>query len=99
MIEKELAEMVTLAQLAKLLPSRPHISTVARWASRGIRGVRLTTQLICGRRCATFREVERFIAASSAAAAKPTSAAAVTSSRPRSTRVKRADRRLDNHGV
>lgn len=59
-------DALTLRQAAALLPGRPSRSTLHRWAHQGIRGVRLATSLIGGRRYTTREAIERFIAATSA---------------------------------
>lgn len=45
---------ITLAQAARLCPGRPHPSTVWRWSSRGVNGVKLRTGRQ-GRRVVTTR--------------------------------------------
>jgi hypothetical protein len=54
-------ELITLTQLARRLPNRPHLSTVWRWTRRGIRGVRLGTVIIGGRRYTTPELVDEFL--------------------------------------
>lgn len=60
-------EHLTLAQAAATLPGRPHLSTLHRWRLRGVRGVRLQTCLVGGRRFTTRRWLSEFCAASTAA--------------------------------
>ena len=43
-------EIVELKELAKSLPGRPHLSSIYRWSSSGLRGVRLETFKLGGRR-------------------------------------------------
>ncbi|QDV36363.1 DUF1580 domain-containing protein [Tautonia plasticadhaerens] len=54
--------LISPAELARRLPNRPHVSTVWRWCHRGIRGVRLGTVAIGGRRYTTPALVEEFLA-------------------------------------
>jgi hypothetical protein len=54
---------ITLAEAARLLPGRPHSSTLARWALRGVKGVRLETVKVGGRRFTSREAIERFIEA------------------------------------
>ena len=61
-------ELFLLTDAAKLLPNRPHASTLFRWHRRGVRGVRLETILLAGRRYTTRDALEQFIAATTAAA-------------------------------
>lgn len=59
---------LSLADAAKILPGRPHLSTVWRFATRGVRGVRLESFMSGGRRFTSVEEIHRFIAATTAAA-------------------------------
>lgn len=57
--------LLTLTEAAKLLPRRragrkPHVSTLYRWASRGLRGVVLETIQIGGTTCTTEEALQRF---------------------------------------
>lgn len=55
-------KLLTLTQAAKLLPHRPHLSSVWRWVRQGVQGVRLEHVKV-GRRLFTTEEaVKRFIA-------------------------------------
>ena len=54
-------KLVSLPGATRLLPGRPHISTLWRWATRGVRSVRLETTLIGGRRYTSHEALERFI--------------------------------------
>ena len=59
----------TLAEAARTLPGGPvHVSTIHRWRIKGIRGVRLSTILRGGIRCTSDAAIERFFAATTAAA-------------------------------
>jgi len=60
-------QLLTLRQAAKRLPGRPHLGTLWRWYSHGVRGQRLETILIGGRRYTSAEALERFAAACSAA--------------------------------
>ncbi len=59
----------TLTDAAKSLPTRPAVSTLHRWRLRGVRGVRLETCLVGGRRLTSKEALKRFSAATTAAAA------------------------------
>ena len=60
--------LLSLPDAARALPKRPHISTLHRWRLRGVRGVKLETCLIGGRRYTSREAVERFSTATTAAA-------------------------------
>ena len=51
---------ISLAEAAKLVPGRPHTTTIWRWCRRGHAGIRLD-YIRCGRRIYTSREaLQRF---------------------------------------
>jgi hypothetical protein len=70
-IREELQNLITLAQAAKLIPGRSgeglSVCTLWRWATRGIRGHVLLTQLIGGTRYTTVAAIQNFIAATNSA--------------------------------
>lgn len=73
--------------------SRPHPSTIHRWRIRGIKSVRLETVLVGGRRKCSVESVQRFVAATTAAAdGVPT---AVRTNRQREAAIDRAERELE----
>ncbi|MBA3485210.1 MAG: DUF1580 domain-containing protein, partial [Pirellulales bacterium] len=43
-------QLLTLSEACNELPHRVHLSTIQRWRLRGVRGCRLQTCLIGGRR-------------------------------------------------
>ena len=58
-------QVLTLRDAAKLLPRRrrgrkPHFSTLWRWATRGLRGVRLETIRIGNCLCTSHEALQRF---------------------------------------
>ena len=61
-------KLLTYGEAAQLLPkgSRPSYSTFWRWWNRGIRGVRLETVLVGGKRFTTAEAMQRFADALSA---------------------------------
>lgn len=54
-------KLLSLNEAAKAIPGRPHISTVRRWISYGVGGIRLETVQIGGRRYTSIEAIERFI--------------------------------------
>lgn len=60
--------LISLSQATRELPHRPHISTVWRWCTRGVRGIRLETVVIAGRRFTSREALQRFTTASTVAA-------------------------------
>lgn len=60
---------ITLSKAASKVPGGPvHVSTMHRWRQKGCRGVRLETFLRGGVRYTTLEAIERFFAATTAAA-------------------------------
>ncbi len=60
-------ELLSLKDAANLVPGRCHISTIHRWRLSGVRGIRLCTSMIGGRRRVTRRQLEEFFKAISQA--------------------------------
>jgi uncharacterized protein DUF1580 len=70
-----------------------HVGTLHRWRLRGVRGVRLETIVIGGLRYTSAEALERFVAATTAAA-DGTPAPAIRTSRQRETAIAAAEREL-----
>ena len=88
----------TLAEAARTLPGGPvHVSTIHRWRIKGIRGVRLSTILRGGIRYTTNEAIERFFAATTAAADGDTPPA--WTSRQREREISRAEREATEAGI
>ena len=85
---------ITLAKSAQTLPGGAvHVSTVHRWRIKGCRGVRLESFLRGGVRHTTREAIERFFAATTAAADGDTPP--VRTSRQRERSMLRAERDFD----
>jgi hypothetical protein len=61
-------QLLSFPAASKTLPSKPNISTIHRWRLKGIRGIKLETVLIGGRRHTSVEAIERFAAATTAVA-------------------------------
>jgi hypothetical protein len=61
MIDIDRETMRLLTQAPKDVPGRPSISTLMRWARKGIRGITLETVLIGGRRYTSLEAIGRFV--------------------------------------
>jgi hypothetical protein len=98
-------ELLTLAQAAKILPPRrggrkTHTSTLFRWSTTGVRGVRLETIQVGGCRCTTQRALQEFCEALTTRAIGSMSGdLSPRSSAARRRAQERADRELDAMGV
>jgi hypothetical protein len=60
MLDRFSEHLRLLTQAPRDLPGRPHISTLVRWWRRGVRGVKLETILIGGRRYTSLEALTRF---------------------------------------
>lgn len=72
---KECSGLVLLNRASALFPNNPHAATCWRWAQVGVRGVRLRTTVVGGRRYTSQSDVDEFLAALN----QPRDAAAVDS--------------------
>jgi hypothetical protein len=89
-------KLISFREAVKVLPDRPHPSTMWRWCLRGVRGIRLESWVVGGRRYTTADAIARFIAATTAAAngERPAS----RTSRQREEAIDRADEELRKEG-
>ena len=56
--------LVSLTEAPKYFPGgRPSRASLERWVRRGVRGVKLQTVIICGRRYTSREGIDRFIRA------------------------------------
>lgn len=63
MIDISRERLLRLSEVPAEVPGQPHPSTVVRWWRVGVRGVKLETILIGGRRFTSVEAIERFIGA------------------------------------
>ena len=63
MIDLSTETLIPWQQVAKYVPGQPHVSTLHRWRLRGVRGIRLETLLIGGKRFSSREAITRFIVA------------------------------------
>ena len=68
MIDINHEQLFPVNDVPKHCPGRPHKSTVWRWVQRGVRGHRLETILVGGRRFCSFEAIFRFVEATTEAA-------------------------------
>jgi len=71
MIDIETEHLATLNEARMWLPTTPDVSTLFRWCSRGVRGVRLESIQIGGRRCTSREALARFAEQLTAGTAEP----------------------------
>jgi hypothetical protein len=89
-------DLISFAEAAKELRDQPHPSTIWRWSLRGVRGVRLKSWLVGGRRYTTLSSLWEFIEATTAAADGRTAPALSTAIRTKE--VDNARRELEEEG-
>ena len=54
-------DFLSLSEASAELPGRPHVATLHRWRLRGVRGIKLSTILIGGKRFVSREALTRFI--------------------------------------
>ena len=62
-LDEILDEPLTLSEAARLLPGKPHPSTLWRWRRKGVRGVKLRTLSVGGRPWVTRAAIADFLSA------------------------------------
>jgi hypothetical protein len=54
--------LVSIPDSCRIIPGRPHLATVYRWFTKGVRGgIKLETVLVGGRRFTSREAVQRFV--------------------------------------
>lgn len=91
--EKRLSITELAGQLGVAIP------TVWRWRQKGVRGVRLETFMLGGRRFTTQEAHRRFVERTTAAANGEQPSAKARTNRQREASIKRAEAQLDAMGV
>lgn len=90
-------QLLTLSQAAKLLPGKPHVSTLWRWVQHGCRGIKLESLVLAGRRFTSREALDRFAAATTAAANG--SVAPLRTAKQRQRDIRRAEQELRDAGI
>lgn len=90
-------EPILLTEAAKLLPNRPHLSTLWRWFQRGVKGHRLETLVIGGKRYTSREALQRF--ADRLTAASTDGRTPALSTRQRERQIEAAERELTDAGI
>lgn len=63
MIDMRSEQLQLFAKAARSLPDSPHVGTLHRWSRQGVRGRRLESIVIGGRRYTSVEALQRFVAA------------------------------------
>lgn len=100
MIDLENENVISLTAAAKQLPrrragKRPHVATLYRWASRGLREIRLETIQVGGTMCTSIEALQRFFDRLSAGRPIPES----VTNEGRQQLVRQAVKKLRDRGV
>lgn len=98
MIDIQTETIVPVCKIPSHAPGRPHIATCWRWINRGVRGVKLETVLIGGRRFTSLEALQRFVERTTAAADGASTVTALTPSAQRNAH-ERACHELDAAGI
>ena len=88
---------LTMTEATKVLPGRPNIATLWRWRTRGVRGVKLESCLVGGRRYTSREALDRFIERSTAAGDGET--LKPRTNRQRQAAISQAERELAADGI
>jgi hypothetical protein len=86
-------QLVPMTHAAKLLPCRPHVSTLWRWRKIGVKGIRLETIAIGGTRFTSREALQRFADSITAAHRTP------EGSSTRRRKIAQANAELDEAGI
>jgi hypothetical protein len=97
MIDVNEETLLTFAEVTKSIPGRPHVSTLHRWRQKGVRGVKLETLLVGGRRMVSREALERFFTNITAAAENDAPSARTPRQRERA--IAQAEQELREAGV
>lgn len=88
---------IPIGEAPKHIPGRPHAATVWRWYQHGVRGVKLETYLVGGKRFTSAGAIQRFIRQSTEAQDGP--AINRAPSRQRQKQIEAADAELERAGI
>ena len=97
MIDLQTESILAVRDIPEHVPGRPHIATCWRWIYHGVRGVKLATIVVGGRRFTSKEAIERFIEASTATADRTPIPARTARERRRA--IEQAERELAAAGI
>lgn len=89
--------LLSLSQAANSLPGKPHKNTIVRWSLNGVKGVRLETIMLGGRRMTSREALQRFIERTTAAANGETPP--TRTARQRQSAIRQAETELAKAGI
>lgn len=97
-IDTQSETLVPINAAPSHIPTRPHVATVWRWIQRGVRGVRLDTVLIGGKRFTSTEAIARFIGGTTAASDPTPTGKTPTRSKARQAAIEQAEREFETVG-
>ena len=95
MIDIHVEHMLSISAAARELPGHPHVSTLWRWINHGVRGIRLQTVLIGGKRYTSRESLQAFVEQTTAAADGDSDTPPVRTSNQRARDIEKAEREFD----
>jgi len=98
MIDTQSETLVPINAAPMHVPTRPHVATVWRWIQRGVRGVKLDTVLIGGKRYTSTEAIARFIGGTTAASDPTPTSTTPSRSKAREAEIERAEREFETVG-
>ncbi|HTQ40768.1 MAG TPA: DUF1580 domain-containing protein [Pirellulales bacterium] len=97
MIDITQEQLLTFPDAARLLPGNVHVSTLHRWRLRGIKGIKLETAVVGGRRYTSREALSQFSAA--VTAARDGLPPPIRTPHQRDKAIKQAERDLEKAGI
>ena len=91
--------LLQISDVSKHLPGKIHVASIWRWVNRGVRGVKLETVLIGGRRYTSAEALQRFIERTTRAADGEPAIQQARTSRQRQRAIDAANAELDQAGI
>jgi hypothetical protein len=61
MIDLKTEDCILLSRAGPVVPGRPSVPTLFRWALKGCRGIKLETIMVGGRRFTSTQAIQRFV--------------------------------------
>jgi hypothetical protein len=95
MIDIESEQLRLLAKASVDVPGHPHVSTLMRWALRGVKGIKLETVVVGGRRFTSREAIQRFVSRLNS----PTSVTKKTATIRRQAEIDDVAKQLDVEGI
>lgn len=92
-------ELRRLSDVAKSLPNRPSASTVWRWVTKGVRGIRLESTRLGGFNYVSDEALQTFLNAINEPSIQPPAKTAPRSARERNASKRRAAAILERAGI